>query len=240
MAGPAELFRPVSTQNAFEAVVEQVAAAIDLALLVPGDRLPPERELASLLDVSRPTVREALRVLAGSGYVCIRRGAAGGAFVVERPQVGEAERVREALRARLRELLALLEWRRVIEAEAAALAAVRVTDDELRSLRARMVQSGGRSVQGRERWRAADTRFHIAIAKASGNPHMLEAVRVVRARLATALDALIDAALGSAAAAEEHEAIMAALQARDPERARATSARHGHATEERLRAFLAG
>jgi DNA-binding FadR family transcriptional regulator len=233
------MFHPITTQNAFEAVIEQVRTAVDLALLVPGDRLPPERELAALLDVSRPTVREALRVLARSGYVGIRRGSAGGTYVLERPRVGHADRVREALSARRRELSALLEWRRVVEAEAAALAATRISDDQLRALRARLVESGGRHVRSHGLWRAADSRFHIAIAEATGNPYMLDTVRKVRAELAHALDALI--LLKQAiepAAAHEHEAILAALQARDPELARATAALHGRATEERLRAFL--
>jgi DNA-binding FadR family transcriptional regulator len=233
------MFHPITTQNAFEAVVEQVRTAVDLALLVPGDRLPPERELAALLDVSRPTVREALRVLAMSGYIGIRRGSAGGAYVLERPRAGQADRVREALSTRRRELSALLEWRRVVEAEAAALAATRISDDQLRALRARLVESGGRLVRSHGLWRAADSRFHIAIAEAAGNPYMLDTVRKVRAELAHALDALI--LLKQAiepAAAHEHEAILAALQARDAELARATAALHSRATEERLRAFL--
>jgi len=234
------MFRPVTTQNAFELVVDQVRTAVDLALLVPGDRLPPERELAALLDVSRPTLREALRVLAMSGYVSIRRGAAGGAYVLERPRGGPPEHVREALLARRQELTALLEWRRLVEAEAAALAATRVSDDQLRALRARLVESGSRQVPpGPERWRAADSRFHMAVAEASDNPYVLHAVHRVRAELAHALDALIllQAAAGPAAAVE-HEAILAALQERDPDAARAAAARHGHSTEKRLAAFL--
>jgi DNA-binding FadR family transcriptional regulator len=233
------MFHPITTQNAFEAVVEQVRTAVDLALLVPGDRLPPERELAAMFDVSRPTVREALRVLAMSGYVGIRRGSAGGAYVLERPRSDQADRVREDLSAHRRELSALLEWRRVVEAEAAALAATRISDDQLRALRARLVESGGRHVRSHGLWRAADSRFHIAIAEATGNPYMLDTVRKVRAELAHALDALI--LLKQAvepAAAHEHEAILAALQARDPELAMATAARHSRATEERLHAFL--
>jgi DNA-binding FadR family transcriptional regulator len=233
------MFHPITTQNAFEAVVEQVRTAVDLALLVPGDRLPPERELAAMFDVSRPTVREALRVLAMSGYVGIRRGSAGGAYVLERPRSDQADQVREDLSAHRRELSALLEWRRVVEAEAAALAATRISDDQLRALRARLVESGGRHVRSHGLWRAADSRFHIAIAEATGNPYMLETVRKVRAQLAHALDALI--LLRQAiepAAAHEHEAILAALQARDPDLAMATATLHGRATEERLYAFL--
>jgi len=241
-----ELFRPVTTQNAANAVAEQVRVAIDLALLVPGDRLPPERALAALLDVSRPTVREALRVLAESGYVGIRRGAGGGAFVLPRRRAGEVERIRDALRARRRELAALLEWRRAVEGEAAALAAVRVSDDGLRALRARTVESGGWRMRSFEAWRADDSRFHIAVAEASGNPYILDAVRRARVELAEALDALVaqHAAKPAAAqhaakpAAAEHEAILAALQARDPDAARATALRHGQATEERLRRLL--
>jgi DNA-binding FadR family transcriptional regulator len=233
------MFHPISTQNAFEAVFEQVRTAVDLALLVPGDRLPPERELAAMFDVSRPTVREALRVLAMSGYVGIRRGSAGGAYVLERPRTDHADRVREALSARRHELSALLEWRRVVEAEAAALAATRISDDQLRALRARLVESGGRHVRSHGLWRAADSRFHIAVAEATGNPYMLETVRKVRAQLAHALDALTLLRLAiEPAAAHEHEAILAALQARDPDMARATAALHGRTTEERLNAFL--
>lgn len=233
------MFRPVSAQHASALVVEQVRTAVDLALLVPGDRLPPERELAALLDVSRPTLREALRVLAMSGYVSIRRGASGGAYVLERPRTGQAEHVREALSTRRRELAELLEWRRLVEAEAAALAADRVSDDQLRALRARMVESGGRHARGPELWRAADSRFHMAVAEASGNPYVLDAVHRVRAELAHALDALILLqATAGPAAVTEHEAILAALQARDPGAAREAAARHGRSTEEHLDAFL--
>jgi DNA-binding FadR family transcriptional regulator len=232
------LFRPVDPHNAFELVVEQVSAAIDLALLVPGERLPPERELAAVLGVSRPTVREALRVLARDGYVCVRRGAAGGAFVLDRPASPHPEQVREGLRGRRLELLHLLEWRRLVEAEAAALAALRASDDELRALRARLIEARSRAAQHSQAWRAADSRFHIAIAEASGNPHVVEAVRRVRAKLAGSLDAILTRQAGAAAAASEHEAILAALQARDPDEARATSAIHGHTTEDRLRAYL--
>jgi DNA-binding FadR family transcriptional regulator len=238
VTAPTELFRPVTTRNASKAVVEQVRVAVDLALLVAGDRLPPERELAALLDVSRPTVREALRMLAESGYVGIRRGASGGAFVLPRHR-GGAERARELLAARRQELVALLEWCRGIEAEAAALAAVRASGDELRSLRARIVESGGWRPRSREAWRAGDSRFHIAVAEASGNPWFADAVRRARAELAEALDAIV-AHQAAEPAAAEHEAILAALQGRDPGAARAAALRHGHATEERLHGFLRG
>jgi GntR family transcriptional regulator, transcriptional repressor for pyruvate dehydrogenase complex len=232
-------FRPVSTRNAFEAVVEQIAATIDLGLLAPGDRLPAERELALLLGVSRPTVREALRVLVMSGYVTVRRGAVGGAFVLERP-AQRSDRVRTALRERREELLALLEWRRVLEAEAAALAAVRADADQLRSLSARLIEAavGAEGDRTLVRWRAADSLFHIAVAEASGNPYLSETVRSVRAKLAGALDVLIAEQAWEAQAAAGHLEILAALQQRDASAARSAALRHGQLTEDRLRAYL--
>jgi GntR family transcriptional repressor for pyruvate dehydrogenase complex len=232
-------FRPVGMRNAFEAVTEQVAATIDLGLLAPGERLPAERELAALLGVSRPTVREALRVLVMSGYVAIRRGATGGAFVLERP-AERSDRVRRALRARRAELLALLEWRRVIEAEAAALAAVRVDDDQLRALGARQSETGAGPERDRSlvRWRGADSRFHIAVAEACGNPYLSDAVRSVRAKLAGALDVLIAEQAWEAEAAAGHLEIVAALRRRDPSAARSAALLHGQLTEARLRAYL--
>jgi GntR family transcriptional regulator, transcriptional repressor for pyruvate dehydrogenase complex len=234
-------FRPVSLRNAFEAVVEQIADIIDLGLLAPGERLPAERELALLLGVSRPTVREALRVLVMSGYVAIRRGAVGGAFVLERPPE-RSERIRQALHARREELLALLEWRRVVEAEAAALAALRADDDQLRSLGARVVEAGvgPEGDRGLVHWRAADSRFHIAVAEASGNPYLSDTVHSVRAKLAGALDVLIAEQAWEAEAATGHLEILAALQRRDPGGARSAALRHGQLTEERLRAYLDG
>ncbi|HZD01368.1 MAG TPA: FCD domain-containing protein [Actinomycetes bacterium] len=232
-------FRPVSIRNAFEAVIQQIAATIDLGLLAPGDRLPAERELAILLGVSRPTVREALRVLVISGYVAVRRGAVGGAFVLERPPE-RSDRIRRALRARREELLALLEWRRVIEAEAAALAAVRADEGQLRTLAARLIEAAASLERDRSllRWRGADSRFHIAVAEACGNPHLGDTVRSVRAQLAGALDVLIAEQAWEAEAATGHLEILAALQQRDPSAARSAALRHGQLTEERLRAYL--
>src|SRR5215469_6838034 len=75
------LFRPVRAGNAFEETVERLLTAIKLGLAEPGSRLPPERELAERLEVSRDTLREAIRALQRSGYVESRRGRYGGTFV---------------------------------------------------------------------------------------------------------------------------------------------------------------
>ena len=78
------LLRPVRYGNAFEETVERLLATIRLGLLAPGECLPPERELALRLGVSRDTVREAIKSLSEAGYQVSRRGRYGGTFHADR------------------------------------------------------------------------------------------------------------------------------------------------------------
>ena len=92
----AALLGPVRAGNAFEETVERMLTVIKLGLVAPGDRFPPERELAALLGVSRLTLREAIRALQQSGFVESRRGRFGGTFVTYEqppPDPGEARRI---------------------------------------------------------------------------------------------------------------------------------------------------
>src|SRR5580698_3793898 len=73
-----QAIEPVEQPAIHEVVVEHLRRAIHIGRFVPGDKFPPERELAKQLMVSRTTVREAIRVLESEGYVEIRRGSAGG------------------------------------------------------------------------------------------------------------------------------------------------------------------
>ena len=85
-----QIFRPIRTVNAFEQLVERLGRAIKLGLLAPGERLPPERRLAEQLELSRSTVREALRLLYDAGYLEARRGRRGGVFVAQQLPTGPA------------------------------------------------------------------------------------------------------------------------------------------------------
>src|ERR1700742_3846143 len=76
------VFAPVPVRNAFEVTVERLAQSIRLGVLADGEQLPPERELADLLGVSRVTLREAIKALREGGLVESRRGRGGGTFVV--------------------------------------------------------------------------------------------------------------------------------------------------------------
>src|SRR5665809_76236 len=84
------VFKPVQPPTTFEETVERLGTAIRLGLLAPASRLPPERDLAEQLRISRSTLRQALTTLVQSGHLVSMRGRAGGTFVAEEPPLGEA------------------------------------------------------------------------------------------------------------------------------------------------------
>ena len=92
------VLRPVREGNAFEETVERLLTVIKLGMVGPGEKFPPERELAAQLGISRLTLREAIRELSEAGYVSSRRGRLGGTFVTyTRPPPDKAEVRRLAL-----------------------------------------------------------------------------------------------------------------------------------------------
>ena len=83
------VFQPVRPPTTFEETVERLGTAIRLGLLAPGSRLPPERELAAELRISRSTLREAITTLTQSGHLLAQRGRGGGTFVVSDPPLAD-------------------------------------------------------------------------------------------------------------------------------------------------------
>src|SRR5688500_1348794 len=120
------LFRPVTTRRVVEAVVEQIIDAIRSGELKVKDRLPPERTLAAQLEVSRPTVRAAIKLLADSGVAEVWPGPRVGTIV--RTHVIGPDLLREPARRPLGEVADALQARRLLEPGVAQLAAVEATD----------------------------------------------------------------------------------------------------------------
>ena len=107
--------RPVSTRRAFEEILLQLEQSITSHALSAGDRLPPERELATRFNVSRASVREALRVLEGLGLVRVRRGADNGVVLLEHPDNALEPLFRFHLALEHASIENLIEFRTVIE-----------------------------------------------------------------------------------------------------------------------------
>jgi DNA-binding FadR family transcriptional regulator len=169
---------PVTPVPAYELVLEQLRRSLDQGHFAPGDKLPPERDLARQLGVSRTTLREAVRVLEGERAVEVRRGSLGG-IVVRQRAPRPAHR-----RARLKEFDEIIDFRLAVEPMAARLAAARRTKTETRALAralARLDELAANGAEGRfGDWLRADSDYHVLIAKIARNGLLLRAVEAGR------------------------------------------------------------
>src|SRR6478672_4245212 len=107
------MFTPVRTRRTFEEAAEQIADRVRAGELRLGDKLPAERDLAVVMEISRPTLREAVRILVDAGVLEVRRGPGGGMFVAS--DVVPVELIRQRSSTRLDEIAGVLEARRLIE-----------------------------------------------------------------------------------------------------------------------------
>ncbi len=223
------MFRPVRAGNAFEETVERLMQSIRLGVVAPGERLPPERELATRLGVSRVTVREAIRSLQENDYVESRRGRYGGTFVNE-------EIPKPAPGREFGDVDDVLTLRKVLETGAAETAAGRsLGPSERRGLRARLEEASTASLA---EYRRKDSRLHLAIAEATGSAALTAAVAESRMRANEMLDNIPLLEPNLAHSNAQHERIITSILDGDPASARQAMAEHLDGTASLLRGFL--
>lgn len=231
---PEVVLRPASG-NAFEVTVEQLATAIRLGVFTLGQALPPERELAERLGVSRNTLREVIAALRDSGLVTTRRGRGGGTVVTYAGvEPGSAPAVAVRTGAALADAL---DFRHVIEPGAAALAAGRPLAADQRAWLLESVRAV-REAPDNAAHRLADSRLHLAIATLSGSPMVIEAVTRAQAALHEMLTAIPVLRRNIEHSNDQHDAVVAAILGGDPDGARAAMAEHCDATAALLRGLL--
>src|SRR4051794_34722584 len=231
LAGEA-LLRPVRPGNAFEDTVGRLLQTIRLGVLEPGESLPPERELATRLGVSRDTVREAIKSLSDAGYLVSRRGRYGGTFLAEELPAPSADGVHFS-RADIDDALRL---REVLEVGAARMAAGRtLTAAERETLWAKLTDVRGAAL---EDYRRLDSRLHPAIAEAAGTPSLVPLVAENRMRLTAPIDPTPLLARNIVHLDEQHAAIVIAILAGDADGAAETMAAHVWGSASLLHGFL--
>jgi GntR family transcriptional repressor for pyruvate dehydrogenase complex len=206
-------------------VVSHVRDLIERGALKPGDRLPAERDLATQIGVSRPTIRAGLRTLAAMGVVRSRHGS--GTYIPEGPPALNTDALSflAALHGFTRD--DMYEARRILEVGAAGLAADRATADQIATL-AEEVASLFASLQEPRVFLVHDINFHRAVAAASGNPIVASLVEMVSALY---YERRRETAAGASErdlrdAAEMHRRIYQSIRARDADTARRTM--HDH------------
>lgn len=235
MDGPS-LFQPVNAGRVSAEIVEQIKSAIRAGQLGPGDRLPPERELTELFGVSRVTVRDALRVLEATGLVEIRVGAGGGAFVTA-PDTGDVgEGISNMLLMRTVSPADVTETRMILEVGMLPLVCERATDEDLEILDG-ICAKAEETLKGDSDYDVAlSAEFHAQLANATHN----EVIRLLTEPLHHPLESSLRQAKSRAPemgheGTREHRSLIAAIRAKDVEKAQAIMREHLGRTAERVR-----
>jgi len=195
-----------------DAIAEHLEKLILEGVLRPGERLASERDLALKLDVSRPSLREALEKLQNKGLIETSKGGT----VVAQFLAPLSRPLAELFADKPRVTSDYFEYRRIIEGQAAALAATRATDEDFADLQ-RILDAQRRKLKKGQSAIVEDTAFHAALARSTRN-------RVVVSLMATLNDLLVESRTLSlkqkgrpAKSIEGHEAVVAALRLRDAE-----------------------
>jgi GntR family transcriptional repressor for pyruvate dehydrogenase complex len=212
---------PVSRHKLAAAVAEQLLDEIGDKRLPPGTRIPSERELMSALGVGRSTVREAIQGLGMLGVLEIRHGQ--GAFVADPSRAGGQGRIAAGLaRGVTRNLF---EARRVVEVEAARLAAGRRTDEELEAIAAVLADHAAAIESGASGIESA-VAFHLRVAEASHNDVLVGFVATLSDVLQERGETLERIAGYREWELEQHRAVFDAVRAGDPSAAGLAMRRH--------------
>lgn len=227
--------KPVDTRRLYQQVADQIRTVIEESRFAPGTRLPPERELALQLGVSRPSLREALIALEIEGRVEIRMGSgvyvctapppstAPGAAASEPPALGESP-------------TELMQVRSVLEGAVVAQAAARATRASLDRLRG-CIEAMREDIRRGRPPVDADRRFHITIAEMTGNSLLARLVGDLfdgrHSPISSRMSRRAESAKTWEAALLEHEAICRAIEMRDPQDAAAAMHNHLKASQDR-------
>jgi DNA-binding FadR family transcriptional regulator len=228
------LLAPVTIRTTGEVIAERFVTAIALGQFVPGQRLPAERELAGMLNVSRATVREAIARLAESGYVTVRRGRAGGTFVAAGWGADAEEMIRRTLNPEWQELELLLDFRQLVEQQIARTAAIRREDTDILAIR-RALSDYEHAGGDRDSSHLADLALHRAIATATQNPHLRDLSLSVRHDISFGFEAEPYSPEVRRRALHQHPELAQAVIDGNPERAAELAAEHFSLTESMLR-----
>jgi DNA-binding FadR family transcriptional regulator len=215
------VYTPVRRGSAVAETVARLGRAVGMELLRPGDRLPPEGQLAVDLGISPVTLRSALGILRSAGIVETRRGRGGGTYVRDGSPDGV---LGDRPLPSTEELRDLVDYRRVLEGGAAWLAAERATPEQIAYLGT--LADEMETTRDFDSWSERDALFHLILADASGSRRLVEQIAGVRGEVYRLAKAGSIPEQVVELADREHREILRAVAARRPSRARAAMMKH--------------
>ena len=226
------VFSPVRSQTAFEETVERLGTAIRLGLLVPGTRLPAERELCAKLGIARSTLRQALTALSQGGLLHASRGRGGGTFVAD-PQP-PTEPPSDELVSNWREVS---DCRLAVEVGIVALAAERAGDAALEGLAA-LVNLMESQLAEFPAYRQSDVLFHVGLAESTGSQRLVAAMTSTQGEMTGLISLISHPSEVLRSANHQHRRLVQALNAHDGPLAARIMAEQVLATEQVLAGLL--
>jgi GntR family transcriptional repressor for pyruvate dehydrogenase complex len=203
---------PVRTSRTFESAIVNLLEGIERAHLRIDDRLPTEEELATQLGISKPTLRQALRVLERSGLLRVRAGKGGGIFMAS--EVVPVDAITHNVAVEADEAVDVLRGRRVLEAAVSFMALRAATEEDLAGIE-RTVELMRRNLGDRARVIGANAMFHRAVIRACHNRTLQTAMRNVESELAPIRDSYVGGKARDAETLDIHERQLQAMRDRD-------------------------
>ena len=219
-------FQQIERERVSDRVAQELLKLIGSGRLAPGERLPGERQLAEMMNVSRVSIRSALQQLKAKGLITSVQG--GGTRVAKAAE--EIERGLSSLvRANSNNLSELIEIRSMLEVWAARRAAETATEEQRLTIKRAVLEMGSLTTDD-ARFAESDLEFHLAIAKASGSAiylHLMGMLEdVLKDLFAVNGETILRSAENRAAIQTQHGAILAAIEARDGDGAAAAMQAH--------------
>ena len=233
------VFQPIKPKKISSQIAEQIRSSILAGEFTPGEKLPPERELAEMFGVSRPSVREALNILTASGMVMSYQG--GGTVVKSLVEISAGNPLSELIKGEQARALDVIEVRKCMEGWTSYYAAQRALPDDLRKLE-QIVVAMEHNLEGMKPSQDLDANFHIIIAQATHNVVWLHLMQSI-------FDAMKEFQRGVWRVVyqteedhrllfQHHREVFEAIRDRDAERARDTMLAHLTFAEQRSSAYV--
>jgi GntR family transcriptional repressor for pyruvate dehydrogenase complex len=216
--------RRVTRRSVATQVYEQLKAQVLHRVWLPGSKLPSENELAAKLGVSRVSVREGLQRLVSLGLLETRHGE--GTFVRGYSAENSMNALLPMLALSPTDIFDVLEYRRIMEKGTVALVAEKSSAEEIAALKRQLDIAG---------FAQADLEFHLALARASGNPIIMKVNSIIRDILSVSMESIVRT-LGTRDGLYYHQKIIEAIEAHDTRLAESIMEEHVVRTIQRLRA----
>lgn len=225
------IVRPVRRAKVYEEIVAELQRLISKGQLKPGDRLPPERELAALFGVSRGSVRDAIRALEVMGAVEVRQG--DGTIIRDTTPEVLVRPLATLLMHKRQMLRELMDMRKILEPPLAARAAERATEEQIARLEAILVRQAEKIARG-ELAIEEDTEFHYTIGTAAHNSVALKVIDVLMDLLKDSREQSLQLPERRQSSLVAHREILHAIRQRDASSAEDAMRRHIEAIEQVL------